>query len=371
MMIKRFSMATLAAGLASASLGATDCGAITRDANFDLWCGEGLCVWKVVRGEARRAPTWHASDSGVELVGDDAAISQLTPVNSNDTHCIRFDLVADVEENAEAFLLTDVENDGVIDQRDRIPTSRFKPVSFLMAIKPPFDGIRFEIAKRGPGRAVFAQIEAHVSGECEGLPMIEIGPRPNGAACETGGDCLSELCTAAAIAPAPGNVTGKVCAACDRGAPGGACVAGEVCGYADPRSPILAGFSSCVPAASRELAEQCVVDGECASGVCDHGVCSGCRVDGPACANGQTCSWAWGELATHLGPSVCGPGAGALAAGEPCGTHADCASGTCRGPERKECSDGRPCASPANCPVTSGLAPGACTSVGIQGGTCQ
>src|SRR5678815_901926 len=116
--------------LAATQLGATDCGDITRDSGFDLWCGDQLCAWKVLRGETRRAATWHDADSGVELVGSDTAISQLTPVNSFDTRCIKFDLISNVEDTAEVFLDVDSEGDGTVEQHDRIPTSRWEPQSF-------------------------------------------------------------------------------------------------------------------------------------------------------------------------------------------------------------------------------------------------
>jgi hypothetical protein len=217
---------------------------------------------------------------------------------------------------------------------------------------------------------VFAQIQAVTSDECSGLPMLPVMPRPNGAACVTGADCVSGLCTAAALDVAPGDVFGTVCSDCEYGQPTDTCPGAEICGYADPTSPILAGSSTCIPEASRELGEACLVDAECSSGTCDHAVCSACRLGGAACANGQACGLAWGDL-FNPGPSVCGGGTGAIASGEACGANGDCASGVCNGSERRECSDGRACNSRSDCPVGSGLIPGECTTVGVQGGTCQ
>src|SRR5262245_28270369 len=125
--------------LVTSQLGATECGQITRDSGFALWCGNSLCVWKVVRGDVRRAPTWHDADSGVELLGTDRAISQLTSVNSHDGACIRFDLVANVVETAEVSLNVDVEGDGTIDHSERVPTSSWKPVSFRLLVQGPYD----------------------------------------------------------------------------------------------------------------------------------------------------------------------------------------------------------------------------------------
>src|SRR5262245_3401858 len=96
---------------AVASGGATECGQIIDDRGFDLWCGDRLCVWQVDKGDVRRAATWHDEDAGVEMVGTDVAISQLTPVESSDGHCIRFTLVADIEETAEVHLELDIYGD--------------------------------------------------------------------------------------------------------------------------------------------------------------------------------------------------------------------------------------------------------------------
>src|ERR1043166_2886912 len=91
----------LVVGAAASHLGSTDCGQVLRDPGFDLWCGDSLCAWKIERGDVQRVPTWHEADAGVALLGSDTAIEQLAPVNSGDTNCIRFDLVANVDESAE------------------------------------------------------------------------------------------------------------------------------------------------------------------------------------------------------------------------------------------------------------------------------
>jgi hypothetical protein len=149
----------IAAALAAGQLGATDCGGgITRDPGFDLWCGDKLCAWKIERGNVQPAPTWHEGDAGVELLDINTAIEQFTPVNSNDGTCIRFDLISDVAETAQAELAVDIYGDGTAERTFEIPTAHWKPLSFLFALKPPFTGIRFEIAKRGPGHAVVAMV---------------------------------------------------------------------------------------------------------------------------------------------------------------------------------------------------------------------
>lgn len=357
---------------AATQLGATDCGQVIRDPGFDLWCGDQPCAWKLVRGEIRKAPTWHQADAGLELVGPDTAVEQRTSVNSDDGHCIEFSLVANVSQDAEVFLDIDVQNDGTVERHERIPTSRWAPLSFAILVAPPYDGIRFELTKGGAGTAVLAQIDAVLSDRCEGIAPIEVAPRANGARCVAPDDCASGLCVPSWTGG--GGWFGLVCAGCDPALGASACAAGEVCGLADPVLPSLDVPIRCVPAGARELAEQCLGPDECASGMCSitdmrAGVCSGCA---PGGCNG-TCDASWGGADFSLpGPLVCGPGQHTGATGAPCGTDLDCASGHCTGTPRKQCRDGRACDSPMDCPADDGisLAPGGCNLVGVQGGSC-
>lgn len=356
--------------LAATQLGATDCGGVLRDPGFDLWCGELLCSWKVVRGEVRRAPTWHGSDAGVELVGDDAAISQLSPVNFNDGTCLHFELVANIDDAAEAHLALDIHGDGSIDRKERLPASKWKPLSYNLLIEAPFDGIRFELSKRGGGGAVLGRISVEVSeGGCEGLPPVAGGPAPLGATCLADAGCASGMCR---IVPAPDTFFGfaQRCVTCDPALGDAACAAGMTCGLTEPRASIHGVPIECVPEASDELGELCLEDAECATGRCNAvNVCSTCTplsgVDS-GCTNGEACRGAWPS-----GPSVCAAGLGRRLSGEPCATDGDCASGRCDGAVRRVCDDGRPCGSPGDCPVGGALESGACTTVGKTGGTCQ
>ena len=359
MQMKQLSFVVL--GLAATQLGATDCGQVLRDPGFDLWCGDDLCSWKVVRGDVRRAPTWHSSDAGVELVGPDAAISQLASVNSGDGTCLHFELVANIDEDAEAHLELDVFGDGSIDRMERLPAARWKPLSYNLLIKAPFQGIRFELSKRGAGRAVLGRIHAEISRDgCEGLPEIDGGPAPLGALCLEDAHCASGMCR---VDPAVVLDFPLRCVGCDPAAGAAACGAGLVCGLGEPRSPVRTTPVECVPAAGDELGERCLADGECASGLCTGFACSTCR---DTCQSGEPCSAAW-----PLGPSVCGPGTHRRGSGEPCATDADCASGACYGAVRRTCEDGRPCENPGDCPIESGLTFGECTTVGVTGGSCQ
>lgn len=176
--------------IASTQLGATDCGQVLEDPGFDLWCGEELCSWELARGEVRRAPTWHSADAGVELVGSDAAIWQRSPVESADGDCIHFELVANVGDDVEALLSVDVFGDGTIERSERLPASKWKPLSYNLRIKPPYDGIRFELSKRGDGIAVLGRIHAELApGGCAGLPEIDGGPGPRVSCGDPSGSC--------------------------------------------------------------------------------------------------------------------------------------------------------------------------------------
>jgi hypothetical protein len=172
--------------VAISQMGATDCGNIITDPGFDLWCGQDLCNWQTERGEIRSVPTWDQADPGVELVGDDTAIAQLTSVNSFDGNCIKFDILVDVELGANVVLNVDVDGDGTVERSETIPTSNWAPLSFILPINGQYNNVRFEIAKTGDGKAVIAQIGAQTydGPECNN-PSIAITPCDTGS----GGSC--------------------------------------------------------------------------------------------------------------------------------------------------------------------------------------
>jgi len=348
----------LVLGLTATQLGATECGGgITRDPGFDLWCGETLCAWSVAQGDVRRAATWHEADAGVELLASDAVIEQRTPVDSRDGTCIRFELVSDIDESAQVALDVDVYGDGTVEKSFPLPTTHWRQASYVFAVQAPFTAIRFAIAKHGPGRAVVARMRAAiVDTGCEGGVALDGGPAPLGALCETGEDCASAICVSASF------FTPTRCAGCDLAS--AACGDGEVCGVAPPSLPERGVPLACIAEADKALGEQCRDGAECATGVCSAGVCS-------SCAASADCGGAACEPAYPAGPSLCAPGQAHAAAGEPCALDADCASQRCAGPPRQQCSDGRSCKTDAGCPVDAALAPGPCTTVGIQGGRCS
>ncbi|MCB9559998.1 MAG: hypothetical protein H6708_06280 [Kofleriaceae bacterium] len=342
----------LTVALAATQVGATDCGQIIDDPGFDLWCGDTLCAWKLERGEIRAATSWHQGDDAVELLGADTAISQLTPVNNYDTHCIRFDLVADVAESTEVRLEGDVFGDGTVDWSERIPTSAWAKVSYRIRIDGAYDGVLFRLTKRGAGRAVLARIAAETADDC-GYPGIELPPRPDGALCAVDGDCASGTCW-----------NGFVCSDCDADAD---CAPGDVCGRARDVPGNLQPWLTCVPEGAGQLGEPCVYDPECASGICTAGSCGECDAS-TACPGGEVCT-----SRTELGVRECG--STPRASGAPCFIDDDCVSGACDGTPIGFCDDAswipRMCGDDTECPAGSDLTPGACTFVGAAGGTCQ
>lgn len=349
----------------ASQVGATDCGEVLRDPGFDVWCGDTLCAWTVERGDIARAPTWHDKDSGVALVGDDVAIAQLAPVTNSDGTCIVFSMVADVETAADVALNIDVEGDGSVERSESIPNAHWAPQKFAILIAPPFDGVRFELTKRGGGKAVVAQIDARVDATaCDGSAAIAAaGKRPNGARCATSDDCADGFCPLVIFGTA-------TCQGCQLDTQDtGGCPATAVCGLGDPALPTIEQPIECIAKASKALGERCLGADECASGICDAGGrCGGCATPGAACSGGLACR------ESYPGLDVCGGASGAVATGGACGADADCASHHCAGAAREECEDGRACRTAADCPVASGdggLVPGHCTTVGVQGGTCQ
>ena len=356
---------------AGSQLGSTDCGQVIRDPGFDLWCGDQLCAWKLERGDIKKVATWNQGDPGVELIGSDVAIEQLSPAGG--LSCIEFDLIANVETTATVELNIDLDGDGSVEHTERISGANWKPFSYVLAFNPTYSGIRFEIAKTGAGRAMVAQVQAKVpqDGACAGLTPTAAAPAPNGAACTQASECRSGICGA-------GTLFVDQCVGCDGSTP---CPSGQVCGLGDATSPIFGIPLQCVPSGASLLGENCLWDTECASGICTAGACSTCRTDNTGCATGETCGPAWLQPSDFQGfywhtPYVCSPDAHRRASGEPCASDDDCASSACDGTPRMQCDDGRSCATAADCPfggpdTGNGLQNGPCNTVGVQGGSCR
>jgi hypothetical protein len=363
---------TLALAAAAASqLGATDCGQIIRDPGFDLWCGDQLCSWKVERGSVERVPTWNEGDPGVALLGSDTAIEQLTPVTDADTTCIEITMMSNVTLDAHVVLNIDVDDDGTIEQSEQLPTAAWQPLTFLVAIRAPYSGVRFELAKTGPGSAELADINAVVSTACgAGQTPLDPRPVPIGEPCQGSADCRSGFCALpVGLLGLPGAENGNgVCASCDATS----CGSGEVCGAGIAPTVVAGVAPACVPAGSKPLGELCLGDAECAAGPCVNDACSECNpVGSNSCPNGETCLSTWPEFFDVFTPFLCSPSV-PRGSGEVCVDSDECSSGVCVGETYSECSDSRPCTSDQDCPIDGDtLLNGACQVVGVVGGTCE
>jgi hypothetical protein len=342
----------LVAAVAASQLGATDCGQVITDRGFDLWCGDRLCYWKLERGEVAQVPTWVDGDDGVELVGDDVAISQLTSVDSNDGACIEFHLVADIDQDAEVTLEADIFGDDTVDWSERLPSASWERLSLRVGIAGRYDGIRFRLTKQGSGHAVLAAIGAEIAQGCPSF--VDPISYPLGATCSTYTDCDSGLC-----------IDG-VCSSC--GGSGG-CDPGEVCGAESHAPGNLVDWYECVPASSKPLGEPCHSSGECASNICNDFVCSEC-IGGANCSAGVAC----GTESSYVFIDMCDPGGGARPAGADCATDNDCASGACAGTPVGYCDDWVPhptCYNDTECGLQSDGTPATCILNAVAGGTCQ
>jgi hypothetical protein len=345
------------------------CGNVLEDNGFDLWCGDALCAWELETGDAVRAPTWHGRDYGVELVGDQVAISQLVKRDSGSLTCLRFELIADVAPTTSVTIELDFFDDGVVDHVQAVPTSNWALLTYPLTLPDSYQGIRVRLRKQGAGRAVLADIAAIDTDECTGAP-IEVDSRPKGAWCDSEHPCDSGICRDGLRSGAP-----MVCSQC---AGDTDCAAGQICGVAQWVPGHLDPYRSCVDPEQLALGRICSRDTECATGVCCDRVCSTCcstgACDGAACAPRR-----YQESALEYwmaAPHQCEPGAGAMPAGALCLDGADCASGVCTGggPLAVCLMDSRACQSDADCPPD--LADlvgedGGCVEVGTEGGVCE
>jgi hypothetical protein len=357
------------------------CGeSLIRDPSFDLWCKDTLCAPWEVSGHVRRVPTWHRSDYGVSL-DDDALISQLS--THDPTACIAFTLIADVEASAQVWLEMDFNDDGSSEFKEVIPESHWAKQRFNAQTPRSYKNVRFILRKLGHGRAVLAQITAETNGDCGEKRALPATHRENSSECSSAGQCDGGACVARP--PLVGTNARLACGECEsdeqcpdemfcgslRGEMGyyaacvprvqdngaaceldaqcasgpcvqslsfavptcgecasdDACAQGEVCGV---RVSELGPFRGCRPAGGAPLAALCAGDAECASGVCDSGICSECNSAHP-CAAGQCQRDTIPGAIFALAPGLCMDRDGMRASGEACARDENCASGACDG----------------------------------------
>jgi hypothetical protein len=200
------------AALAGLTLTFTGC-PLDDDPGFDDWCGEQLCHWTLLSGQIAKTPTWHEHDYGVELVGPQVTLTQQPDISS--VSCLEFKVIADIEPAASVFLELDFRADGTVDYRERLPSARWQPLSFLVAAPSWYDTVALTIRKESDGHAVLARLELGDGEGCTGAP-ITLDDRPAGAWCETADQCASATC-------APSKICSQTFAACDAATP---CAAG-------------------------------------------------------------------------------------------------------------------------------------------------
>jgi hypothetical protein len=332
-----------------------ECGeSLTRDPEFQLWCGDRLCDWSTDQGAIRRVPTWNSNDFGVEMVSDTVAISQVSNITNFDATCIDFDLVASVPTTTTVRLQMDflADGDGGIDFDQIIPSSDWAPLHYEVKTPSGYWKVRFILRKDGPGNAVLARIRATAGSDCSG-PAIARNNRPSGISCESAAECHG------------GHCEDKVCGECSTPTD---CANGQVCGLS---SGGLSLYAACVPPGVHALAERCRADAECATGVCCEGVCSTCCGD-TSCSGGAACSSDNGA-GWSSAPSMCAPQMGTGAKGTPCLYDKDCASGVCvgSGPLKQCFWDGRACSTDSDC--LRDPAPKSCVTIAgaTADGLCQ
>ncbi len=315
--------------------------------SFDAWEGENLLAWEIEAGEVRKVSTWHKGDYGVELVGEEVALSQLV---TEHFECLHFDLLADVD-GPQVFVELDFFDDGSIEHQERVAGVDFAPVRFRVAMPPWYESVRFRIHKQGDGRAVLAQVLLVAGEGCDTEPIL-LHDIPLGSLCSDGDACSSGLC----LDPAEDDDLDGICAECDADT---ACSPGLVCGRGYGTWATLA----CGTAGRHLLGETCFGDAECLTGLCCGGVCSTC-CDGDPCAAGTCAASSDLPFAAH----VCRSPGGAL--GAPCLSDDDCASDTCEGGvDFSQCAyDGRHCATPEDCLL--GAFGETCDPAGRLGGSC-
>ncbi len=210
------------------------------------------------------------------------------------------------------------------------------------------------IGDTGTSTRADAGIDAGTDGGSVDAGPADVGSTPDaggglGAGCADGAECASGLCF---NSPGPGSV----CSLCRVN---GDCGVQQECDYDRGL-----GYAMCVGAG--DLGDTCSGDGQCASAICNMGVCSQCR-DAMDCGTGATCL----DDRTGVGYFSCSGGLG-----DRCTTGTECGSGFCfnpRGPGANRCSQcevNGDCAVQQECDYSRQDQYASCVGTGDLGDTC-
>jgi hypothetical protein len=322
---------------------------LITDPIVQRWCGDRPCDWEA-DGEIKRVGTWHPDDYAVELVSDDAKLSQLNAtLDQLSSHCFSFSLIADIAPNARVFLELDFLDDGIIDFSQRLPASDWERRTFNITAPTWYRGVRFIVRKDGPGHVVLAELRAQNGGDQCTAPPVELTNRPDGAHCEQDNECTAGKCA------------GSVCGEC-RGDDD--CASSQLCGAMIVNRLLT---SSCVDPGSGNFGDVCSSNAQCANGFCNDGVCSECLVPSD-CKDDAKCvlsSVAAKKFDATRWPKQCAPDAHSRDTGELCVSDDDCIRGTCNGAANSCAVD------PCDMEPQSSICLAQCEAWSVTGGTCD
>lgn len=162
-MVKTTTAIALGLALLTGACGASDAtsGVTIRDPGFDWWCGDVPCAWTIDEGTVRRVATWHERDYGMELVDAPVLLYQDTVLET--PTCVGFAFIADVAADAGVTVELDAGADDVLDATLPVPAASWAPTGLSVPGTIPAGPLRYRIHKTGAGRAVLADVVAHLS----------------------------------------------------------------------------------------------------------------------------------------------------------------------------------------------------------------
>jgi len=172
---------------------------LIRNAEIERWCGDTPCDWEIT-GEVKQVGSWHPNDYAIALVSDDAQLSQENAtVSSGDADCFEFALVAKINRGVRVYLELDFLADGNVEFSQQLPQSDWERRTFKVTAPEWYQKVRFTIRKDGPGTAIVAEISAVDAGDRCTAPPVELLNRPDGARCSddaqcAGGECRDRVC---------------------------------------------------------------------------------------------------------------------------------------------------------------------------------